>query len=208
MKAYYLTDTGKVRSHNEDSVTILKNSNNEYLLIVADGMGGHNKGDYASKTAVRILKDLFFSKPRTASNRMWINKTVKFANTELYHEAYEDSNYEGMGTTLVFVLISNGKYYTVNLGDSRAYLFDGNHLKQLTEDQGYVEYLIKSGQITEEEAKSHPDKHVIMNALGIYPSTYFDLKVGKYTDNSNKTLYPYWEQVSQDVTITFNFADG
>lgn len=178
------TDRGLVRLHNEDQASILLNSSGDILLVVADGMGGYQKGDYASKIAIDILTKEF-----TNHHRFWgvwhvkrfLSKVVKTANKIIYQESQNDKNYENMGTTVVAAIIHKDKLITLNIGDSRIYLLDNKKLVQASEDQTVVRYLINTGQITEEEAKTHPKRHVLLNAMGNTPTCSVYISTIPYT---------------------------
>lgn len=175
----YKTDIGRVRKTNEDRAIILMNSDNEVFLAVSDGMGGSEKGDVASKLTIDLLNVSFKKKKKHRylfSDKRWITRTCKSINKKIYSMAEKvkktEKNSEkiGMGCTLVAVLISGERMMIANIGDSRAYMLKDGEIKQLTTDQTYVEYLLKTGKITEEGAKTHPDRHVLTNALGVYNS--------------------------------------
>ncbi|HAS56021.1 MAG TPA: Stp1/IreP family PP2C-type Ser/Thr phosphatase [Firmicutes bacterium] len=183
----YKTDIGKVRIANEDQAAVLSNSLGEVLLIVCDGMGGQNKGDCASKLAIDYVKDSFLEKKTSFStflNRRWLSKAIKGANSIIYKTANSNPRYKDMGTTLVALLLSGEKMYLANVGDSRCYSFYNGKLTPLTEDQTYVDYLYRTGKISKEATSTREDRHVLMNALGIYPSASFDLKVSRYWGES------------------------
>lgn len=175
----YKTDIGRVRKTNEDRAIILMNSDNEVFLAASDGMGGSEKGDVASKLTIDLLNASFKKKKKHRylfSDKRWITRTCKSINKKIYSMAEKvkktEKNSEkiGMGCTLVAVLISGERMMIANIGDSRAYMLKDGEIKQLTTDQTYVEYLLKTGKITEEGAKTHPDRHVLTNALGVYNS--------------------------------------
>lgn len=171
----YKIDQGKVRENNEDQAMVLMNAVGETFLIACDGMGGANRGELASKLALDILSEAFKKKPRHRFpylNRMWLTKIAKEANAKINRAGDKNGKNKGMGTTMVCALISGNHLLVGNIGDSRAYrlTLEENKLEQLTVDQTYVRYLVSAGKISEQEASSHPDRHVLMNALGIYPS--------------------------------------
>lgn len=175
----YKTDIGRVRKTNEDRAIILMNSDNEVFLAVSDGMGGSEKGDVASKLTIDLLNASFKKKKKHRylfSDKRWITRTCKSINKKIYSMAEKvkktekNSEKTGMGCTLVAVLISGERMMIANIGDSRAYMLKDGEIKQLTTDQTYVGYLLKTGKITEEGAKTHPDRHVLTNALGVYNS--------------------------------------
>jgi protein phosphatase len=183
----FKTDVGKVRLSNEDQSAIFSNADGDILMLVCDGMGGHNKGDYASKMAVELMSDAFASKAHFRSTFMtkyWLKNTVKNINSRIYDEGYKNPMYHDMGTTLVALLIIRDQIFVANVGDSRAYELKYDVLAQLTEDQTYVDYLYRAGKITKEEESSHPKRHVLLNALGIFPSLNVEIFVLPYIGNS------------------------
>jgi protein phosphatase len=177
----YKTDIGKVRTANEDQAMVLTNAYGEVFLIVCDGMGGANKGDLASQLAIDAVTASFRHKHKHVAgylDQLWITRACKEANKVIYDQAEKNPDCKGMGTTLVCALISGNKIMTANIGDSRAYRVTLEAIDQLTEDQTYVHFLVKTGKITPVEALTHPDRHVLMNALGIYPSV--SLTINEY----------------------------
>lgn len=179
----FKTDIGKVRENNEDQARVIVNDEGDVFIAVADGMGGANKGDLASKMALKILREEFVQKKHFVAkprNKIWLTLAIKKANKAIFDMSQEDPSFQGMGTTLTCCLIIGDTLYLANLGDSRTYLDDGKELKQISEDETYAAYLVKTNQITAEEAKSHPDRHVLMNALGIYPSLSLQIAILPY----------------------------
>lgn len=169
MRTFYLTDTGKVRSHNEDNVVILKNENNEFMMAVADGMGGHKAGEIASFIATNKLTTEFLKKDHIgnkASAEEWIKDMYSEINNEIfdYTEEYKESM--GMGTTLVMCILTSDYLLFANIGDSSGYVTKQNKLFKVTKDHTLTNLLINTGDLTEEEAKNHPQKNIIMKALG------------------------------------------
>ena len=125
MKSFYLTDAGRVRSHNEDSVTILKNASNEYLLMVADGMGGHRAGEVASSLAVTHFGKRFSNTPSIGSKLdavNWLNDNASEVNNEIIEYAKKYPNAKGLGTTLVLALLTKEYLIFGNIGDSTGYV--------------------------------------------------------------------------------------
>ena len=169
MKSFYLTDVGKIRDHNEDSVIIIKNYKNDYLMAVADGMGGHRAGEVASSLAISYLSkqftDTFYDLSKEEAI-IWINNVVKDINKEIFK--YEDKNSEcvGMGTTLVLALVTKNYILFGNVGDSSGFVMKNEKLHKVTIDHSLVNLLVEAGEITEEEAREHPRKNVLMKALG------------------------------------------
>ena len=186
----YRTDIGKVRLHNEDQAVALTNASGNVLLIVCDGMGGQNKGDLASSLAVNTIVTAFKERKGFFNSyfaKLWVSRTIREANKTIYDQAQSNPSYADMGTTITLLLIIKDVAILGHAGDSRCYFFRNNHdLVQITEDQTYVAYLLRTGKITPEEALTHPKRHVLMNALGIYPSASIDLKTIPY--NNEKVM--------------------
>ncbi len=173
------TDIGRVRITNEDQAFSLINASGNILLGVCDGMGGHNKGDYASRIAKETIIEEFRNRNgflNSWSVKYWLSRVVKKVNTRIYNEAFSNPEYKDMGTTLVMALLYKDLIFIVNIGDSRAYWVRYNDLKQLTEDQTYVEYLYKTGKMSLEQTKTSAERHILMNALGTFPSVSFRIK--------------------------------
>lgn len=183
----YNTHTGKIRLSNEDRVGVFINTKGNILLVVCDGMGGQNKGEYAATIALSYIKDSFLKKSKFISKfdaAIWLRRIVTKANREVFEEASKDDSYKGMGTTLTAVLIVRDTCFCIQIGDSRAYVLRNRQLEQITEDQSLVYYLYRTGKITQEEMKTHPKRHVLMNALGIFPSVDFEFKRFPYMNES------------------------
>lgn len=166
MKAYSITDIGEKRRINQDYVfckeTAIGNLPN--LFIVADGMGGHNAGDYASRFSVEFFTQKMVESS-TISPITMIESAVEETNDMLLHKAQEQIELEGMGTTFVVATIFDKIMYVANIGDSRLYVI-GKEMKQITEDHSLVEAMIKTGEISRQEARLHPNKNIITRALG------------------------------------------
>ena len=171
------TNIGKVRVVNEDSATSLINANGDVLLVVCDGLGGHNKGDYASQLAVRMATDEFHNQNHffLFSARFFISRLLRKINREIFKTAEQREIYKDMGTTIVLALLHKQEVYLAYCGDSRAYGVKNGELIQLSEDQTYVEFLYKTGQIKEEEKLTSEHRHELMNALGIYPTISYSI---------------------------------
>lgn len=166
MKAYSITDIGEKRRINQDYVFCEEFTigNLPNLFIVADGMGGHNAGDYASRFCVEFFTQRIIESSLTLPIGM-IEMAVKETNDMLLHKAQENSELEGMGTTFVVATIFDKVMYVANIGDSRLYVI-GKEMKQITEDHSLVEAMIKTGDISKNEARLHPNKNIITRALG------------------------------------------
>lgn len=169
MKTFYLTDSGKVRDHNEDSVTILKNANNEYLLIVADGMGGHRAGEVASSMVVTNIGKRF-SEMSSVGSKLdainWMNDNISEINKSIIDYTKDHPDSLGMGTTTVLALLTNDYLIFGNIGDSSGFVIKNGKLHKVTKDHTLVNLLVAAGDLTEEEAKYHPKRNVLMKALG------------------------------------------
>lgn len=159
------TDVGKRREVNEDSMVTFDSPNGR-VIAVCDGMGGQAAGDVASRLACNIITDILtnntFSSPTEA-----ITRACMAANQGVVHRASQNPDLEGMGATCVMVIIKDGLVYYGWIGDSRIYYFNNGSLSQLSHDQSYVQQLVDTGQITQAEAESHPQKNEILNALGL-----------------------------------------
>lgn len=181
---YYRTDVGKVRLNNEDQAMALTNASGNVLLLVCDGMGGQNKGDLASSLAVSTIVSSFKNRKGFLNSyfaKLWVGRVIREANKSIYDQSQSNPNYQGMGTTITLLLIIKDVAIMGHVGDSRCYFLKSHHdLVQMSEDQTYVGYLLRTGQITAEEALTHPKRHVLMNALGVYPSASIDIKVFPY----------------------------
>lgn len=169
MKAYYITDTGKVRTHNEDSVMIVQNLSGEYLMVVADGMGGHKAGEVASSIVVNGLTEKF-KKLETIGEKQdavnWIRKNANELNEAIFKYTDEFEESKGMGTTLVLAIVTNNYILFGNVGDSSGFVMKKGVLYKVTKDHTLVNLLVETGGLTPEEAENHPRKNVLMRALG------------------------------------------
>lgn len=169
MKSFYLTDAGKVRTHNEDSVIVVKNKNGDYLMAVADGMGGHSAGEVASSIAISYLGKNFnetFLNMEKVKAVNWLRESVLDINELIFSYVKDHPESRGMGTTLVVAIVTKDYILFGNIGDSSGYVIKDEHLHKVTYDHTLVNLLLKAGELTEEEAKDHPKKNVLMKALG------------------------------------------
>ena len=167
------TDPGLVRPNNEDSACIVENKSGDLFLMVLDGMGGHCRGDAASHLAMEIISEKMLNTDKFlsySSMKATLLKTIKKANKEVNILGSSKLEYLDMGTTLCLVAIRKDKTLLCNVGDSRCYILINGQLCQVSEDQTYVQFLYKTGKIKKEEMDTHPKRHVLMNALGTYPS--------------------------------------
>ena len=178
MKYSYITDPGKVRERNEDSVNIVENASGEILMAVADGMGGHKDGEIASSIALNHIATRFKSISSVGNKEdaiNWIREIVKEANALIYKYVAEHKESAGMGTTMVLALLTKDFLLIGNIGDSSGYVIKNKNLHKVTVDHTLVNLLVKSGELTEEEAKNHPRKNVLMRALGASNNVEMDI---------------------------------
>ena len=180
MRIYSATDVGQKRKMNQDYVFASADpvGNLPNLFLVADGMGGHNSGDYASSHAVGIVveeirEDADFNPVKV------IRHAIESANTEIITQAQKDEKLRGMGTTMVAATIVGHYAYVANVGDSRLYVA-GEQIQQITKDHSLVQEMVRMGELNAEEARNHPDKNIITRALGAERTVdvdFFDLKL-------------------------------
>lgn len=165
MKAIGCTHPGP-RTHNEDSHGIFE-LDDILLLIVADGLGGHNAGEVASNLAVKVIQGTIKKHHgSTDDHNKILVKAIEKANREIFDLAAVNSEYSGMGTTVVAVLVKGNKAVVANVGDSRAYLISDDRIRQITKDHSLVQSLLDMDAIDEEEALGHPQKNVVLRTLG------------------------------------------
>ncbi|MEF8852182.1 MAG: Stp1/IreP family PP2C-type Ser/Thr phosphatase [Haloarculaceae archaeon] len=178
-----LTDTGQVRDHNEDSVSVAPTSGGR-LLAVADGMGGHNAGEVASAVALETFVAEVGERLADADPETGLSAAALAADEAVREAAADESDRDGMGTTLVAGLVGPEETTVVNVGDSRAYRVDDAAIEQVSVDHSLVQELVDAGEIAPEEAESHRQRNVISQALGvgdaIEPDTFsVDLAAGE-----------------------------
>lgn len=175
MKTFSISDVGKTREMNEDYVFTAENSvgNLPNLFIVADGMGGHRAGEFASRYTVETIVRMI-GQDRGTEPVQIIQNAIRAANEELLKKAEEDAGMAGMGTTVVVMTVIGTKACVANVGDSRMYVI-GEKITQITQDHSLVEEMVRMGEITKEAAKDHPDKHIITRAIGVADEVTADL---------------------------------
>lgn len=185
MGAY--SDTGRVRKINEDSYFSYRNEN---LMgaMVADGMGGHAKGEVASKMATMIIKDHIIRVFNPDMDYVELGEMIRRAfieaNAEIYEYSRHKENSEGMGTTASMAFIYKGKLIVVHVGDSRVYTVKNGIIQQITTDHSLVQELLSRGRITSDDAKNHPQKNVITRAIGTDASIKVDVRIVDYNDET------------------------
>ena len=171
IKAYAKSDLGKVREMNQDNYYISNSLDEVQLYLLADGMGGYNGGEIASKLAVQTAKNYIennfkeIEKDRDSIIQL-LGSSMEYANMVVYEKSKENAELQGMGTTLEICLIYNNKVYIGHVGDSRIYRIRKGFIRKLTQDHSYVQKLVADGTITKEEAAHHPQKNMLMKALG------------------------------------------
>lgn len=171
MKIYANTDVGCKRQINEDDFCLLQNQQDDLLAVVCDGIGGAAAGEVASSLAIHTLRESFLQVDTFTSDAQvneWIQSSLELANDRIYKKSMSNQKERGMGTTCVGCLITHGKTYVFNVGDSRLYAYYDDGLVQMTEDHSVIAQLIKEGKITKEEAKHHAQKNTLTNALGVW----------------------------------------
>ena len=167
MKFVVKSDVGMKRTANEDRAEVFLREDGRLLAVIADGMGGHNAGDVASELAVSEFKKYFaVFNPIIVKARDWLTYTFQSINQTVSTKSKISADFAGMGTTLIAGLFENHKGIIAHVGDSRVYLISPEQVFQITRDHSYVNVLIDSGEISEEEAKTHPNKNVLMKAIG------------------------------------------
>lgn len=180
MKTYSITDIGKRRSANQDFVYASDQpvGNLSNMLIVADGMGGHNAGDLASRYTVESMVD-YIEKAVEKRPIPLLAEAIHHANELVVEKAKSDKALEGMGTTVVAATVQENYLYVANVGDSRLYLID-QEIEQITRDHSLVEEMIRVGELQRKDAKSHPDRNIITRAVGVRTPVkidFFDIKL-------------------------------
>lgn len=186
MRAYGLSDIGRVRESNQDCFAVSVDGADPVWAVVCDGMGGANGGYYASSTAVGAFShsmDISFEglKPKQIENVLC--EAVSNANESIYKTSCEQAELSGMGTTLVAAVVLGDNVHVVHVGDSRAYLISDDKIAQITTDHSVVQQLVDLGQITEEEAKTHPEKNMITRAVGVKETVDADVSTIRFRKN-------------------------
>lgn len=178
MNVYGASDIGLRRKQNQDSFGIFENESNEILAVVCDGIGGGLAGDVASHIAVSHLKECFLKKHEFHKDHdviHWLKEIIQETNDLIFMQSAKSAEQKGMGTTCVGILYTMGSTYIFNVGDSRIYGMYGKNLIALTVDHSFVQDLISAGEITKEEARTHPNRNMLTNALGIWDNVKIDV---------------------------------
>ena len=180
MKVFSATDVGQKRQMNQDYIYTSETpvGNLPNLFVVADGMGGHKAGDFASRYGVSVLVETV-KKDKNFNPVRIIRSGIEAANREVLDQSRKDPSMTGMGTTMVVATVAGGYLYVANVGDSRLYLA-GKELKQITQDHSLIAEMVRIGELTPEEGRHHPDKNIITRAVGTAEDVkidFFDLKL-------------------------------
>lgn len=187
IRIFGLTDVGKRRERNEDSYLVNEDMN---LAVVADGMGGHLGGEYASKLAVKVVEEILGeleSDPeltlqegahfKAGDYTSYLRYAVQQASQNIYEKATNDATLKGMGTTTVVALFRNNKVYIANVGDSRGYRVRNGQIQQITKDHSLVGEQIRAGIISEDDARAHRLKNIITRSVGFQEEVDTDVDI-------------------------------
>jgi PPM family protein phosphatase len=182
VQSFGLSDVGLIRKENEDRWLVMKSSDLDHVLVVADGMGGHQAGEIASTETISTIEKFYSGKNSNETtwgnhendspnlfSKPYLEQTVKKANSRVYHLSQENVMHKGMGTTLTLAIIRNERMLIGQVGDSRAYLIRRKKLNRLTKDHSVVQREVDLGILTPEEALKDPRKNIITKAIGIMP---------------------------------------
>jgi len=190
MEVYFQSDIGKRRKSNQDYTATFTNQKNQLLALLADGMGGHQAGDIASRQAVEEIGIAWEATTIDDSEKavQWFLQHIQQANQRIFEKGQSQPTLSGMGTTLEVVTILDNHLALAHVGDSRIYLFREQRLIALTEDHSLVNALLKSGEITQEMAQNHPRKNIITRSLGMPGSLEVDVAIHKIQDHDQLLL--------------------
>ncbi|MCC9273129.1 MAG: Stp1/IreP family PP2C-type Ser/Thr phosphatase [Enterococcus aquimarinus] len=190
MEVYFQSDIGKRRKSNQDYTATFTNQKNQLLALLADGMGGHQAGDIASRQAVEEIGIAWEATTIDDSEKavQWFLQHIQQANQRIFEKGQSQPTLSGMGTTLEVVTLLDNHLALAHVGDSRIYLFREQRLIALTEDHSLVNALLKSGEITQEMAENHPRKNIITRSLGMPGSLEVDVAIHKIEDQDQLLL--------------------
>ena len=195
LRAAAATDVGNIRDNNQDDLLIV----DDFLFVVADGMGGHVAGEVASREAVEAIRDAFSSGPGTTDD---LREAVRLANGAVWKRGADEPSYRGMGTTVTAVAVVEGDRLAVaNVGDSRTYLLRDDELHQLTQDHSFVQEAVRSGQLTRAQAESHPRRSQLTRALGVSDDVDVDMEVIEPLSGDRLLLCSdgLWDEVGDEL---------
>jgi protein phosphatase len=180
LETSFQTNTGLCRSHNEDAIQSFSLSNGSspqdgLLVVLSDGMGGHQSGEIASNMAIDIIGKTFLKQYDNTNPSQLLKNCIIEANQTIFDAAEQKTELNGMGATCTALFIDNEQGCFAHVGDSRLYCLRNNQLSQLTEDHTMVSRMVKDGLISASEARNHPNRHLITRALGTKPEIQVDL---------------------------------
>lgn len=202
MKIVAKTDKGLVRSSNQDAYAVGELPGEVAWAVVCDGMGGEAGGNIASALAVKVISEKITSayneKMRDASIKNLLDSAIYAANIEVYDMAYSRPDLQGMGTTVVAVIVRDKTAFIAHAGDSRAYIVSGETIQQITTDHSLVQNMVDRGEITAEQAQHHPKKNFITRAVGVEKR--IDIDFSEIDLNDNETLILCTDGLSNFVT--------
>lgn len=202
MKIVAKTDKGLVRSSNQDAYAVGELPGEVAWAVVCDGMGGEAGGNIASALAVKVISEKITSayneKMRDASIKNLLDSAICAANIEVYDMAYSRPDLQGMGTTVVAVIVRDKTAFIAHAGDSRAYIVSGETIQQITTDHSLVQNMVDRGEITAEQAQHHPQKNLITRAVGVEKR--IDIDFSEIDLNDNETLILCTDGLSNFVT--------
>lgn len=164
------THIGNLREVNQDYVQYFQKNDNECIAVLCDGMGGHNAGEVASALTCQDIINQYQYAYKLDSDediQVWMSQAIYHANTVVKEQSMKNQDMQGMGTTVVVVVVKNNRLHISHVGDSRAYYYNHGELKQLTKDDTLVNALVDSGTITPQEAMYHPQKNILLQAVGV-----------------------------------------
>ena len=190
MEVYFQSDIGKRRKSNQDYTATFTNQKNQLLALLADGMGGHQAGDIASRQAVEEIGIAWEATTIDDSEKavQWFLQHIQQTNQRIFEKGQSQPTLSGMGTTLEVVTLLDNHLALAHVGDSRIYLFREQRLIALTEDHSLVNALLKSGEITQEMAENHPRKNIITRSLGMPGSLEVDVAIHRIEDHDQLLL--------------------
>lgn len=217
MRTLGASHPGRVRSSNQDAFLCGKLTETTAFAVVCDGMGGANGGNIASSIAMRCIADRLVEDYRESATpeavRELLEEAIADANGEVFRTAREDAELFGMGTTVVAAIATTEAVYIAHVGDSRAYMITPRDIEQITRDHSVVQDMVDKGQITAEQAKTHPQKHFLTRALGVEPE--MECTFTRVAFPEDGTLLICTDGLSnlvasemiQSLVRTFSFAD-
>lgn len=192
MKVYSKTDVGRKRTANQDSFYTGKFDNGAVFAVVCDGMGGAKGGNIASEKATTLISQYivrsYSPKMNSTAVENLLRGAIDSANAEVYALSHSDTMYEGMGTTAVVALVVDNLAHIVHVGDSRAYFISSDGIEQITNDHSMVQTMVNNGEISREEARTHPKKNIITRAIGAEKTVMCDYNIVLKTDNASVLL--------------------